>query len=859
MAEVVYNLILAPLILFFGQVYVFFSRGTGLYGFGLIFLSSFTYFAFLPLREAINSWSAKDRFMDVIVKGKIKAIPNTVIGRERHRKITEIQNRYSYGVLNSLRASMGAFAQVPLFIIGYLAITNIPEINGRSFTIISDLGKPDQILGAVNLLPFIMTALNIATVFVEKNIDKRGRITAILISFVFLAILYGESSALLVYWTFNNLIYLCLSLVRKYGLWPSHNMQGVKFTGVISELLPPYFISVLLNAALIGGASITVLLLSDEFFYREDLFAALSKTSILSGLVLYLGYYSWRLCPNRLRYVLLFLSICIAIAQIVYIYFYSRYFGEINGGALTNESIFSTELLLIDDLAIALISMALSYVLLRRYFHKLMYIGCASLLVVVSIILFAGIYKKSRPEIPTSKLVNQGRLTANASDSKLQAANALNPEGANTVVFLLDMFEGGHISTLLQKYPDIFSEYAGFVWYSNTLSVSKATRWSVPAIYGGWDFSPERMDSRRPVDLGGESCSAYAKVAKYFSNENWKVNLVNPNECPYEDRILQGVPSKSNVSILYEAGKQHLNTMNLDEGIVVPAIANNNAKLRNYYVSLALFKASPSFIKEAVYDSGRWNHTNMANNILHKLEGLSLLHFLSKYPPQFETRNTLTFFYTDLTHTPWFLGEHKLDVMPDPYPATVGQLKVVNGVIPEQVFTEKHALALIGNYLKNLKAIGVYDNTRIIIVSDHGFGNSAQLNAALGAQEDGITANWLANNRYPGYPHALLMIKNPKDTGAFREDRSVFMSNADVFDIICEDLKGGCNIGSGMDRPKHFREAKRVLPYYDRHLEDDSTVGGALNYRAFLVTESIFSLLNWSSLDRNHMVNKESK
>jgi hypothetical protein len=851
MGEVAFNLILAPLILFFGQTYIFFSRGTGLYGFGLILLSLLTYISFLPLRNLISRWSAQDRFVGAIVKGKIQAIPKTLNGREKHRLIAEIHERYTYGLLNSLRASMGMLTQIPLFVVGYLTITNLPEINGRPFGLISDLGKPDQLLGAVNLLPLIMTALNIVTTFIEGTIDKKEKITAIAISFLFLFILYNEPSALLVYWTFNNLIYLFTSLVHKYWQRKPLTVSAIAVMGNHSGLLNPFLSSVLLNAALLGGASITVLLMSDESFYREDLVSAIGKTSILTGLVIYVGYYAWKLCPGRFRFFALYLAIFSSLLLTIYIYFYSRDFGEINGGALTNESIFTTRLLLIDDLIIASVVAVVSFILLRKFFRIIVYFNFASLLLVASILLFAFINKDSSPSMARERLSHQARVPAHNPDHKLKAAHSLSPTGMNTVVFLLDMFEGGHVDTLLQQYPNVFAEYTGFVWYSNTLSVSKTTRWSLPAIYGGWEFSLANMNSRGSVNLEEESCSAYAKLATKFSNENWRVNLVNPILCLSEEKILRNVPKNINVAITYDAGKEHLDTMIADEGMVVPTIANNNAKFRNFYVSLGLFKAMPNFIKEAVYDSGRWHDTNLVGNIVHKLEGLSLLHFLSKYTPQLGPQNTLTFFYTDLTHTPWFLGEHKLDVMADPYPATIGQLKVVNGVIPEQIFTEKHAISLIGSYLKNLKSMGLYDNTRVILVSDHGFGNSAQLNAALGAQEHGVTGNWLANNRYPGYPHALLMIKEPKAAGALRQNRDSFMSNADVFDIICADLEDGCTSRG----PGHYGEAKRVLPYYDRHLEDDGVADGKLDYRTFFVTDSIFSLSNWSRDDGERLAN----
>ena len=82
----------------------------------------------------------------------------------------------------------------------------------------------------------------------------------------------------------------------------------------------------------------------------------------------------------------------------------------------------------------------------------------------------------------------------------------------------------------------------------------------------------------------------------------------------------------------------------------------------------------------------------------------------------------------------------------------------------------KEALVQANTWFKWMKANGVYDNTKIIIVSDHG--RTGVYNPMLTSQKskDGFD--------YNGYM-PLLMVKDSNETGELKEDYT-FMTLADV-------------------------------------------------------------------------------
>jgi membrane protein insertase Oxa1/YidC/SpoIIIJ len=92
--------------------------------------------------------------------------------------------------------------------IGSTAITrflsSLGALKGASFGPIADLGAADGLLGGINLLPIVMTAINAASIFAYSS-DRTRRQQALALAALFLALLYASPSGLVLYWTTNNL------------------------------------------------------------------------------------------------------------------------------------------------------------------------------------------------------------------------------------------------------------------------------------------------------------------------------------------------------------------------------------------------------------------------------------------------------------------------------------------------------------------------------------------------------------------------------------------------------------------------------------------------------------------------------
>ncbi len=103
----------------------------------------------------------------------------------------------------------------------YAFLSKYQGFEGVSFLFLSDLASPDKLLSfsfiSINILPFVMTGINLLSGYVyARDMTLSEKVTIIIVALFFLIILYSAPSALLVYWTFNNIYSLIKNLIDKY-------------------------------------------------------------------------------------------------------------------------------------------------------------------------------------------------------------------------------------------------------------------------------------------------------------------------------------------------------------------------------------------------------------------------------------------------------------------------------------------------------------------------------------------------------------------------------------------------------------------------------------------------------------------
>ena len=77
----------------------------------------------------------------------------------------------------------------------------------------------------------------------------------------------------------------------------------------------------------------------------------------------------------------------------------------------------------------------------------------------------------------------------------------LSRTGKNVIVLMLDRAVGTQVPYIFNEKPELKEKFDGFTYYPNTISYGPQTNFGAPALYGGYDYTPERMNARENESL----------------------------------------------------------------------------------------------------------------------------------------------------------------------------------------------------------------------------------------------------------------------------------------------------------------------------------------------------------------------
>ena len=207
----------------------------GDYGISIFLLSFLLNLVLLPLFHLAEKYQEAERRVQKVLKPKLQEFRKAFSGEERYGMIHTLYRQMGYHPIYAMRSSLGLFLQMPFWIAAYQLLSHYQPLQGVSFLLFEDLGEPDNLLWGINLLPFVMTVVNLLTALVyTQTLSIVEKIQPWLISLFFLVLLYNSPTGLLLYWTFNSIF----SLIRILGYAWLNSTQKIKFSQVEPIVLP---------------------------------------------------------------------------------------------------------------------------------------------------------------------------------------------------------------------------------------------------------------------------------------------------------------------------------------------------------------------------------------------------------------------------------------------------------------------------------------------------------------------------------------------------------------------------------------------------------------------------------------------
>ena len=251
-------------------------------------------------------------------------------------------------------------------------------------------------------------------------------------------------------------------------------------------------------------------------------------------------------------------------------------------------------------------------------------------------------------------------------------------------------------------------------------------------------------------------------LPRLFLDHGFEVTVTNPSYANY-----QWIPDLSIFAPWPQIRAENLNWKHTIQWQTQnPAKAADTVDaLKKRMIRFSFFKFAPSLFRHFIYDDGYWLSPKIFFIPRATLDNYAILDMLpSLTSVADEPFNTYTALTSDLTHSPSFLE------VPG-YTLTAQVVNKGSGPFAHESHYHVNAAAfiLLGKWFDYLREQRVYDNTRIIIVSDHGENlyNDFPGNSTLSS---GDCVELYA---------ALLLVKDFDAAGGLSTEDS-FMTNADT-------------------------------------------------------------------------------
>ena len=340
----------------------------------------------------------------------------------------------------------------------------------------------------------------------------------------------------------------------------------------------------------------------------------------------------------------------------------------------------------------------------------------------------------------------------------------------NIVVVMLDAFSGSHIDILFNEYPELKDQYRGFVWYRNMLASGDSTVSSLPSIICGekcapWSLNENETDKSLAEKINRYYAETLNKFGPQFDIAIHERNWLEPNR-------LNDLVHDDILAIRF-MGDSYLNRYLQRNDITLGRGSSDS-----FLLAVSLFNSVPWSMKNLVYKDGRWIENLMPKSdtlVVRALREYAFIDGLADLSNTNASKATYKFFDNEITHHPWLMDAKTCTVSAKPKIYKTRQ----DNADELHLANEMCALKALSRWINWMKSESIFDNTMIILVSDHDGMDSDMIGKVFGSPYKGMV----------GKPNPLLLVKHLGRSGNKDvEINDMPLSLTDVSKLIDNDL-----------------------------------------------------------------------
>jgi len=884
MANILYTIIIYPITQILEFTFFVSQKLFKENGISVIFISFVISVLCLPLYTIAEKWQQIERDTVKKLKSKVDKIKEVFYGDEQYMILSTYYRQNHYHPIYALRSSFGLLIQIPFFIAAYSYLSHLEIIKNTPFLFIKDLGAPDALFSidgfTINVLPIVMTFINCFTgTIYAKGFPLRDKIQLYGIAGVFLILLYNSPSALVLYWTMNNIFSLVKNIYYRLQIKYKHYLLLGLFSvfcialavfcmvkyGYITKarilasvcifaaFLPWFFVIFrkqifrIINIEYESDKSLSIFLISvfliwtlfglfipsqliasspQEFSfvdnYTTPIFFLFNTALQVFGLFIFWTVCLYLIFPNNIKKYFSVFFLAISIDMLINVFLFPGNYGIISINFIYNSSPSHSIRESLFNLFVLLIPFAASFLLYMRKNKNIILIPLSLFIFSLLSISIVNIVKinNSFNELKTYYVKEQKET------QEVLPIFSLSRTGKNVVVIMLDRSISVFMPFIFEESPELKEIYSGFTFYPNTVSFNGYTRIGSPPIFGGYEYTPEEINKRANISLVEKHNQALLLLPRIFNDNGFSVCVT---DSPYANYNW-----KSDLSIFndypninaYITDSKYTDLWLMEHKILLPKTEDIIKRNMLWY---SILKGLPLFIRQPIYMDGSWCSPESGQRLRLTLNGYAVLDYLPRLTEITERNtNTALIMTNNTTHEGSFLQA----------PQYVPKITITN--YGNTSFAKEHAYHInaaaikrLADWFDFLKRENVYDNTRIILVSDHG------------PEPNFITKIGLPFNVDQFNP--LLMVKDFNADGEIKTD-TAFMSNADVPYLSLNNIiENPVNPFTG----NKISDERKKEPLYiaisgSIHITDKNDSQFILNPKIdYYVHDNIFNAENW--------------
>jgi len=749
----------------------------------------------LPMYSKAEEIQKFERNIQKKLTPKISSIKKNFSGDEQYFILSAYYRENKYHPIYTLRSSLSLLLQIPFFIAAYSFLKNLDIISGKSFFIFNDLLKPDGLLNifgiSINILPILMTIINLASGIIYSNdLLKTEKIQLYITPFIFLILLYNSPSALVIYWTLNNIFSFFKILYLKFNIpkimiyylvcfcsviftiyiffirynAPERTFRNKAITIIILVLIiiMPFFlrfIRYIINKYNLGRLNdkyinrvfiisiISIWLLIGFFIPANIISSDPSQFTLINNIVkpIHFMYYPliqgfglfclwpfiiFSMFSNKIK---IFLSL---LAASLTLSFFANYFiFQANYGIISQTLSFSliSGQYLSKGIGYQILNILLFFFLFG-FIYLIFKIKKNHMLYSFFIFLSLGIFSYSL--VKTYNILEYYSLNKiSQPSSENNFSNSINTDleeysinlsknGKNIFIIMLDGAVNSYFSIFLEKRPDMLDNFNGFTYYPNTASLYRRTMFGAPPIFGGYEYTSYNIENfRKNISIPEKQREAVTILPLLFKEANF-TSIVS-------DVIDNGFFESTSINHFesFNIKSQSLDG-NFTSKYLNDVLGTNKIKsntkidefLKRNLLMYSILVSSPYSIRDFIYINGRYWGTKdyyLDSAISDTtINSYATLYYLPDFSSISEDGNYFHMISSNITHDhvffqyPNFTLEAEITEHGDNFFNNTKSFKTFH--------VNSAAFMLLSRWFNHLRKEGVWDNTRIIIVSDHG-------------------------------------------------------------------------------------------------------------------------------------------